>query len=178
MASNKNIVLIGFMGTGKSSTGRMLASRLGRPFVDMDEYIEKHQGMKIKDIFALHGEEYFRRCESEAVAELCERKNIVIATGGGTMKNESNAALLRKSSFVVALTADIDSILLRTSKRGERPVLDAAGNSCGDRREAIAALLESRKGIYDGADFTVDTSDLSPLQVTDGICRFLKGMGI
>lgn len=172
---NKNIVLIGFMGTGKTSTGKMVSMRLGCPFVDLDEYIESKLGMKIKDIFAKHGEAYFRELERKAVSEVSKRRNTVISTGGGTMKDSENATLLRKCGIVIALTADVDSILLRTQKREERPVLDAADKEAGDRREAIKRLLDSRKDIYAQADYTIDSSKLSPLQVTEEICRILKG---
>ncbi len=164
----KNIVLIGFMGTGKTSTGKTLAARLGFSFLDLDEAIEQTAGMTIPAIFEQFGEEGFRAREREAVKRAAERRNTVISTGGGTVK-------MRAHGVIVCLTADVDTILARTSMRGQRPVLD--GQDTGDRRAAIEQLLAERAGLYAGADYTVDTSEWSPLQVVDDIVKYLRGRG-
>ncbi|MCR5559913.1 MAG: shikimate kinase [Schwartzia sp.] len=171
----KNVVLIGFMGTGKSSTGKVLAARLGFSFIDMDTYIETKENRKIPEIFATDGEAYFRSAEREAVKELSERRHIVIATGGGTLKSEENRQILRENGVVVCLTADVDTILERTRRPGVRPVLD--GKDDGDRRAAICSLLEERKEMYSQADLFVDTSERSPLQIVDEIVHYLKREG-
>lgn len=171
----KNIVLIGFMGTGKTSTGKILSSKLGCAFVDMDQVIEEKNGISISDMFKKHGEAYFRQKEKELVAELASKKNQVISTGGGTVKDPENVAKFRETGCVVALNASVDAILERTGRRGTRPVLDSADQ--GDRRKAIEELLESRKGMYSQADTTVDTSELTPLQVADKIINHLKKEG-
>lgn len=171
----RNIVLIGFMGTGKTSTGKILASKLGCAFVDMDLVIEEKNGMSISDMFAKHGEAYFRQKEKELVAELAGKKNQVISTGGGTVKDPENIAKFSETGCVVALSASVDAILERTGRRGTRPVLDGADQ--GDRRKAIEELLESRKGMYSKAGFTVDTSELAPMQVADKIISHLKKEG-
>ena len=132
----KNIVLIGFMGTGKTSVGRLLAGRLGCAFHDLDKKIEEACGISIPQIFAQHGE---------------------------------NAAILRENGVLVALTADVDTILQRTAARGARPVLDGA--DAGDRRAAVVQLLEERRTLYAGADITVDTSRRSPLEVAEYIVQ-------
>ena len=149
----KNIVLIGFMGTGKTSVGRLLAGRLGCAFHDLDKKIEEACGISIPQMFAQHGEPYFRAREKEAVRAAAARSGLVIATGGGT----------------VALTADVDTILQRTAARGARPVLDGA--DAGDRRAAVVQLLEERRTLYAGADITVDTSRRSPLEVAEYIVQ-------
>lgn len=172
----KNVVLTGFMGAGKTSTGKMLAMRLGCGFVDLDQNIEESAGMSIPDIFARYGEKHFRGLEKKAVEDVCKRRNVVIATGGGTMKDADNFRALSKHGVVVALTADIDVILERTARHGERPVLDE--EDTGDRRAAIEKLLAERREIYERASHTVDTSELSPLQVTEEITRFLKREGL
>ena len=172
----KNIVLIGFMGTGKTSTGKTLASRLGFSFLDLDEAIETAAGMTIPQIFEQFGEDGFRAREREAVLKAAERRNTVIATGGGVVKNAANMDALRAHGVVVCLTADVDTILSRTATRGERPVLD--GRDAGDRRAAIEALMKERAALYKGADYTVDTSDWSPLLVVDDIVKFLRGRGL
>ena len=119
-----NVVLIGFMGTGKSSTGEMLASRLGCAFLDLDRYIERQEGQTVSEIFADKGEEHFRCLERRAVRDITARQNLVLATGGGTVKDEENRRILQAWGVMVCLMAKAEVILARTSRRGERPVLD------------------------------------------------------
>jgi shikimate kinase len=168
----KNVVLIGFMGTGKTSIGRMLAARLGCAFHDLDRKIEEKHGTSIPAMFKEHGEAYFRAREKEAVRDAAGRSHLVIATGGGTVKDPENAELLRKNGVIVALTADVDTILMRTAARGSRPVLDQA--DAGDRRAAVVQLLEERRHLYEDADITVDTSGRSPLEVTEHILQAIR----
>ena len=168
----KNVVLIGFMGTGKTSVGRLLAARLGCAFHDLDRKIEEKYGMSIPAMFREHGESYFRAREKEAVRAAAQRANLVIATGGGTVKDPENVTLLRRRGILVALTADVDTILQRTATRGRRPVLDHA--DAGDRRAAIVRLLEERSTLYETADITVDTSGRSPLEVAERILQALR----
>ena len=163
----KNVVLIGFMGTGKTSTGRALAQRLGRAFVDLDRMIEEEAGRSIPEIFAL---------EREAVRRTAKRRALVISTGGGTVKDAANVALLKENGAIICLTASVDAVLARTAHVGDRPVLDA--KDAGDRRQAVADLMEERRELYDVADYSVDTSDLSPLQVVDDIAGYLKREGV
>ncbi len=172
----KNIVLIGFMGTGKSSTGRALATKLGYAFVDVDQKIEEEQGMSIHQMFADKGEEFFRACEREMVQRLSDRRNTVIATGGGTVKNPENMKVLRESGFVVCLSADVDTVLERTRRKGVRPLLDGANEE--ERRRKIETLMEERKDLYRHADYRVDTSDMSPLQVVEDIARHIRARRI
>ena len=168
----KNVVLIGFMGTGKTSVGKLLATRLGCAFHDLDKKIEETCGMSIPMMFKEHGEAYFRAREKEAVRAASARLNMVIATGGGTVKDAENMALLRKNGIVVALLADADTILQRTAVRGTRPVLDHA--DAGDRRAAVEQLLQERRPLYEGADITVDTSGRAPLEVAECIVQALR----
>lgn len=172
----RNVVLIGFMGTGKTSIGKMLATRLGFSFVDLDQYIEQKEGRSIPSIFQEQGEAAFRAMEHEAVLENAKRRNTVIATGGGTVKDASNMEALHATGAIVCLKADVDTILERTAREGERPVLDKEDQ--GERRQAIEKLLEERKELYTVADFSVNTADLSPLQVVDTIAQQLKRRGV
>lgn len=172
----KNIVLIGFMGTGKTSTGRMLAARLGAAFIDMDQRIEEEMGMSIPAIFEKKGESFFRSREKQLVKRLSARRNAVISTGGGTVKDPENVAMLHRDGVIICLSASIDAVLERTGRRGQRPVLDQADQ--GDRREAVEKLMNEREALYKQADFTVDTSELSPLQVVETILRYLKSRGM
>ncbi len=170
----KNVILTGFMGTGKTSTGKRLASRLGFAFLDLDQYIEEQEGRSIPEIFAGQGEAYFRAAEKKAAAQAAARSNTVIATGGGTVKDPENVACLRRNGVIVCLTADVDTIVARTSRRGQRPVLDKSGD---DRRQAVQELLESRRQMYEQADYTVDTSQRSPMEIAEEICGMLKREG-
>ena len=171
----KNIVLVGFMGTGKTSTGKVLAQRLGKAFIDMDSRIEEEYGQTIPQMFETKGEAYFRQCEKEMVKKVAGRANAVISTGGGTIKDAENVALLKQSGLLVCLTAQPEVILERTERKGERPVLDGADE--GDRLSAIESLLAEREQFYRQADFAIDTTELSPLQVVERIIHTLKSRG-
>ncbi len=165
-----NLILIGFMGTGKTSLGKLLANRLGRGFVDLDQKIERDAGMSIPKIFELHGEKYFRELEKKAVREVSERKNLVIATGGGTVKDAENVRLLKNSGVIICLTTEPEEIFRRTERRGERPLLDKNDQ----RLETIKKLLAEREIFYSQADYTIDTTNWSPLQIMNDICEHFK----
>lgn len=168
----KNVVLTGFMGTGKTSTGKLLAYRLGKSFVDIDKQIEKKMGMSIPDIFSQHGEAYFRAAEHEVVAKVAGYKNAVIATGGGVVLNARNMECLRQKGIVICLTATPDVILERTGRRPTRPLLQ-----CANPRQIIVDLLAKRKPLYDQADFQIDSSALTPYGVTEEIIAYLRKGG-
>lgn len=168
----KNIVLIGFMGTGKTSTGRLLALRLGRPFIDIDAKIEQAAGQSVSEIFANQGEYFFRQLERDMVSRVSRCTNAVIATGGGVVENTDNMRRLRKNGVIIALTATVDVILSRTSRRPTRPLLRTE-----DPRAVVEALLQRRAPLYAQAEFTVDTSDCTPQQVCDRIMSFLRTGG-
>ena len=165
-----NLVLTGFMGTGKTSLGKLLAEKLGRAFVDIDQKIEQDTGLTIPQIFEKHGEKYFRELEKKVVAEISQRHGLVIATGGGTVKDEENLRLLKNSGVIICLTTEPEEIFRRTERRGERPVLD----SDEDRLQTIKNLLAQRQKFYAQADYTIDTTDWSPLQIMNDICKRFK----
>jgi shikimate kinase len=165
-----NVVLTGFMGTGKTTVGRLLADRLGYEFVDTDTVIEERHG-SIPQIFAAHGEPRFRRYEREVAAELAARDGLVISTGGRLMLDPVNVKALGAGAHVFCLTASLDTILARVTAAGvadERPLL--AGP---DVEERIARLLEARAGAY--AEFAQIATDLrTPEAVAEelaGRCR-------
>ena len=127
-----NVILTGFMGTGKTTLGKLLATELGRPFVDIDKKIEDETKLSIPKIFERYGEEHFRELERLAVKELSEKRGLVIATGGGTVKDAENVRLLKSSGIIVCLTCSPEEIFLRTARRGERPLLDGGGDALCD----------------------------------------------
>src|SRR5690606_17801282 len=120
----RSIVLVGMMGAGKSSVGRRLAARLDVPFVDADTEIENAAGMTIADIFARHGESYFRAGEARVISRLLENGPQVLATGGGAVMNEQTRALIRSKGISVWLKADVDVLLRRTRRRNDRPLAE------------------------------------------------------
>jgi len=168
----KNIVLLGFMGTGKTSIGRSLASKLQCRFVDVDSMIEFERGEKINEIFAKHGESYFRALEREMIITVSHYKNTVIATGGGAVLYPENIDQLRRNGVLITLTAAPEVILERTAKKTTRPLLNTP-----DPKQAIAMLLAEREPLYQAADYIVDTSKGSVYEITDRIIALLKQGG-
>lgn len=159
-----NIVLTGFMGTGKSEVGKVLARALGCAFVDVDAAIEKRSGMSISDIFETQGEAVFRRIESEVIGELSRRKRSVIATGGGAVVSADNRAALRAGGIIVCLTASVRTILHRVRGNADRPLLK------GEHPEQrIQELLEARRPFYALADIMVATDGKRPEEIVDEI---------
>jgi shikimate kinase len=152
----RSIVLVGMMGVGKSSVGRRLAARLSIPFVDADSEIEAAAKMTIPEIFARHGEPYFRSGEARVIARLLESGPQVLATGGGAFMNADTRALIRQKGVSVWLHADLDVLLRRTSKRrSDRPLLQT-----DDPSETLRALLAEREPVYALADLTVQSRDV------------------
>ena len=161
----KNIVLLGFMGTGKSAVGRALAKELKYRFVDTDQRVEEKSGKKIAELFTENGEAYFRELESQAVQEAAQQGACVISTGGGAILNPKNLEALRRNGFLVLLESDPEVILKRVQKRaGQRPLLQGP-----DPLAEIKRLLEERAPYYRCADFTVNTSYLQVEEVTRAI---------
>lgn len=161
------IVLTGFMGTGKSTVGRALAERLGKPFIDVDERIEQRAGASIAEIFARYGEAAFRQFEREELA-LALREDAVVATGGGAIVDPENLARMRAAGPIVCLTASVDAILARTRSDTSRPLLQHE-----DQRQRIETLLVERASAYAQADVCVDTTHRSPEQVVEAILVYL-----
>ncbi|UCG78145.1 MAG: shikimate kinase [Nitrospirota bacterium] len=165
----KNIVLTGFMGAGKTSVARELSSRLGMKIVDMDDEIEKEQGMTINDIFARFGEERFRELESEMAKKVSGLSGAVISTGGGIVLRKENITHLRTNGHVVCLMVSPEAVLKRTSGSDVRPLLNV-----NDPLGKIKELLDHRMPFYKNADIIIETDDRSPRQVADEIIEELK----
>lgn len=167
--ARKNIVLLGFMGTGKTTVGRLLAGQFRMTFLDMDQIIEERTGKTISRIFAEDGEPRFRALERELVEELSARQGLVIGAGGGVVLNPDNVRDFNRSGLVVCLTAEPGVILSRLSGDNSRPLL--AGDEKGAR---ILKLLESRRSLYDAIPNKVDTSSLAPADVAAAVSSFLR----
>ncbi|MAF85997.1 MAG: shikimate kinase [Dehalococcoidales bacterium] len=167
-----NIALIGFMGTGKTAVGKALVEKLSKEFVEMDALIEQKAGKPIPEIFQQDGEIAFRELEINLAKEIAQRKNLVIACGGGIVLNKINIDRLRKESIIVYLTALPEVILRRVSGGQEiRPLLNVA-----DKTSEIRELLKFRKPFYErAADIQIDTSKLTIASVAKQIIDKLKG---
>jgi shikimate kinase len=164
-ASARNLVLVGFMGSGKSSVGREIARRWGYRFLDTDSVIRRNLGKTISDIFESSGEPFFRAQETVALQELQLSFDAVIATGGGIVLEPRNRALLRSLGFVVWLTATEEVIWKRVSRNQNRPLLKT-----DNPRAKITTLLSVRNRLYGSvADITVETSGLTHQQVADQV---------
>lgn len=152
------LFLIGMMGAGKSTVGRLLARRCGFDFIDCDRELEARSGVSVATIFELEGEENFRRREAMLIDELTQRARTVLATGGGAILSDENRRHLRERGLVIYLRASVDEILRRTQKDRARPLLQTA-----DRRGRIAQLLAEREALYEQiAHVTVQSSSGNP----------------
>jgi shikimate kinase len=163
-----NVILVGFMGAGKSSCGRLLARRLGRCFVETDDMIVAKDGRSIPEIFRAEGEARFRELEAEALEALKLKSGDVIATGGGFACREGRMEALRELGTVVWLGGDLAQLYERARRLGQRPMLD------GRPFEAIAALYREREPYYRKADLMVDTAAQTPDQVVARIVASLR----
>jgi len=168
---NKNIILTGFMGTGKSTIGRLVAAKLNREFVDMDALIEEREGRPISRIFAESGEPYFRHLEAELCAELATQAGLVIATGGGALVSEANLRVMEATGLVICLECDPELLWQRIGQGEDRPML--AGRDEG-RFARLAALLEQRQPAYARIREHLDVTHLSPEEASRQICRRLE----
>jgi shikimate kinase len=166
-----SLALIGFMGTGKTVVGKLLAQKLGKEFIELDALIEKRAGKSIPEIFRQDGEMKFRELEIEATRGVADRKNAVIACGGGIVLNNINIDRLRQECVIVCLTASPSTIFKRTSTdKDGRPLLVVA-----DRLRQIRELLKFRRPFYKrAADIIVNTSRLRPEAVVGLIIERLR----
>ncbi len=162
----RNIILTGFMGTGKTSVGKALAQLLQRNFIDMDSRLEARQGMTVAEIFTTRGEPAFREMESALVQELAASENLVIATGGGALLNPENRAAFA-NGYVICLDASVDEILERLNGANDRPLLQ------GDKRARIQELLASRQEAYSAIPMHIDTGARTPDDIAREIVKRL-----
>lgn len=165
-----NIALIGFMGTGKSTVSHYLRDQYSLDEIETDAMIVKSEKMEIRDIFEKYGEAYFRDCEFRAILELQKCCRTVISCGGGAVMRKENVASLKKSSRIVLLTAEPDTVLKRVRHSDSRPILNGHMNV-----EYIAELMEKRRAAYEAAaDLTVSTDGKRVQEICEEIVQGLN----
>jgi shikimate kinase len=164
-----NIILTGFMGTGKSTLGRHLAVRLGYRFLDLDEMIVVHESMSVNEIFKKKGEPYFRALETSLIRGITKEQGIVLSTGGGAVILPENRSMLRNMGFVVNLCASPTVLLERLSGENERPLLKDAKDTA-----TVVRMLQDRETCYADADIRIDTTGKCMEDVADEIMLILE----
>lgn len=169
----RSLVMVGLMGCGKSSVGRRLAMRLGVPFVDTDDEIERVAGKSINDIFADWGEAEFRNGERRVIARLLGEGPQVLATGGGAFINPETRANIKARGVSIWLRAELPLLMRRVAKRETRPLLKA-----GDPEAVMRGLMELRYPIYAEADLIVDSRDVAHEVIVTDVIEALKSSGV
>jgi shikimate kinase len=169
-----NIVLIGLRGSGKTTVGKILAQKLGREFIEMDELVTRKAGLSIPEIVKKYGWGKFRELEEEITSRVAKLDNIINASGGGVVTSEKNIARLKQKGVLVWLQADVDTLFERIGEDSQRPPL-AGGRTV---REDMEMTLKERKPLYQqAADLTVNTEDKAPEEVAGAIINLLKTRG-
>jgi shikimate kinase len=167
------IYLIGYMGSGKSSVGELLAAKLKLSFIDFDRYIEKETGKTVAEIFDTEGEDKFREMEHEYLKKLLGKEDVVVSLGGGTPCFHNNIDIINKNGTSVYLKMDVDTLVKRLFKaRNKRPLIRGLNET--ELKYFIEANLEKRWAIYEQAHFTVDGSGLSPVEIAEEIRKIVK----
>jgi len=165
----KNIILTGFMGTGKTAVGRELSRLLDMKLLDVDTEIEHEQNMTINEIFKQYGEPRFREIETAMIKNITRNSNVIISTGGGVVLKQENMDALRENGIIVCLKAKPETILNRTNNNNERPLLQVR-----NPLERIRDLLNFRNPYYDKADIVIDTEEKTPLQIAGEIIDIIR----
>jgi shikimate kinase len=171
MIKSKNIFLIGPMGAGKTSVGRLLAKLLGLEFYDSDQVIEQQTGANIPWIFDIEGEAGFRKREAKAIAELTQEEGIVLATGGGVVLNPANRVYLSKRGIVIYLNVSIEAQVQRTGRSRNRPLILHKHS-----KDVLETLKKDRDSLYqEVADYIIDTNDGSVHAIVHAIMQKIIG---
>jgi shikimate kinase len=165
-----NVSLIGFMGSGKSTVGKILAQKIGFLYIDLDTVIELSEGMKISRIFEEKGQDYFRKIESEVICKIYNNKGCVFSCGGGVILNEKNMDIIKKSSIVVFLSINAETVFERLKDDGNRPLLATANREIKTRE-----MLGTRQPLYlKYADIIVDANRITPGEAAEKIEEAIK----
>lgn len=165
----KNIVLVGMMGAGKTTVGKLLAKNLNREFADIDHIIELEQQKSIIEIFTDEGEKFFREIESNTIKKISQKSNLIISTGGGALQNIDNLSNLQKNGIVIYLKANIEELLRRVKDETQRPLLQEK-----DPLDVIKNLIKKREKFYLMADITIITDNKYPNEITEEIIKVIK----
>ncbi|MEK9707013.1 MAG: shikimate kinase [Alphaproteobacteria bacterium] len=168
----KSIVMVGLMGAGKSAIGRRLATKLDMPFLDADNEIEAAAGCTIEEIFETHGEAHFRDGERRVIARILSGPPVVLATGGGAYMDETTRDLIAEMGISVWLRAHLDTLVQRTSKRSNRPLLKRDNPA-----KILKDLMKVRHPIYELSDIVVDSNDGPPEDTVERVCAALTAFG-
>jgi shikimate kinase len=166
----KNIVLTGFMGTGKTAVGKELARILDMKLIDVDMEIESSRQMTINKIFEEFGEPVFREIETDMIKKVSRNKQVIISTGGGAVLKRENMETLRETGIIVCLMASPETILRRTGSSNDRPLLHVE-----NPLKKIKELMDFRKPYYEKADIVIETEGKTPLQIAEEIVEKVKG---
>ena len=167
--NNRNIILTGPMGSGKSIIGKLLAKKLNYTFIDTDDLIESNEDISINEIFNKKGESYFRKLENNICKELSSKKNLVIATGGGIVLNPENIKYLRKNGIIVNLKSSVDTLWNRIKNSSNRPLLKVENPF-----EKLKKIVEEREEFYNNADIFIFTDDLTVEEIIDNLIEKLR----
>ena len=165
----RNIVLVGFMGTGKTAVAKEISRKLGMKYISTDDLIEKKEKISISDIFSQKGENYFRKTERDVIKDVSKMENVVIDAGGGAVIDPENVRNFKKKGVLICLWAEPEVILKRTESFTHRPLLNI-NNSLNKIKE----LLDFRKPFYERADYHIRTSNMSVQDVADHVKKVLK----
>jgi len=169
----RNIILTGFMGTGKTTVGQILAKSLGYVFLDTDAVIEKEEGRSISDIFRDDGEQYFRQLETKLVLRIRNLEGVVVATGGGMILKPEHRKWFREKGIIVCLDAQLETLLRNLAHSTQRPLLDQEAEQ--EREWRIRRLYDERKKTYMDADWIFLIDDKTPQQIASEIMNTLAG---
>ncbi len=164
-----NIVLVGFMGTGKTVIAKELSKKLNREYVSLDNMIIQKEGKPVTRIFSEDGENYFREVEKVVTKKVSDLNNIIIDTGGGVVKDDENIKNLKKNGTIICLTASPNVIHKRVKEQTHRPLLNV-----DNPEEKIKELLNKRASFYAKADYTIDTSSLNINEVVEKIIDLIE----
>ena len=169
MRKKRHVYLTGLMGSGKTTIGKLVAQRLGRPFIDLDKEIEKRENRSINDIFDQNGEEYFRKVEAEILDSLDPDRYMVVATGGGIVLEEENRKNMKEKGYIIYLNVPIEKLANRLNDDYERPLLKN-----NEKEIKLLELNKERQPLYRDGAYELDTGNLTPLQAAKEIVEVVK----
>lgn len=180
MAMKNIIYLTGFMGSGKSTIGPILANTLGWDFFDLDKVIEDKTGKKIREIFEQDGEGHFRRLETGTLREVSNYENVIVSLGGGAVANDENLEILKRTGKIIYLKVSLESVYERLKYKRDRPALIKSESEDVSKKELfdrITKLMDTRAKYYEQADYTIDTDRASVGRTVDKIVKIISKIG-